>query len=338
MVKPEDRPAWIAERATYIGASDAAAAVGLSPWGDPISLWEQKLGLAPGPGESFRMKLGSLIEPVIGELYEDATGRKLRRPDGQAKSPPEPLRHRAYPYIAANPDFVVIGEPGLVQAKLSIADTFGDPDEPKGAGIPIHYRVQGWAEMLVTGREWIDFAVLNPYSGLKIYPLFRDDSEHEMNDLLFDLVHYWTTYVEAGVMPPPTAQSGQALARRFPRPAEKIGKVASAEQEEILRKLLEAVDAAKVATEEAERLKNVAKTMIGDAAFIEADGRRFSWSGSTRTDVVWKAVAGSYRQIVEEARGMKLEAQAALLDGTDLDAIESLYTSTTESTRFTIGK
>lgn len=338
MWSPEDRAEWIANRASYIGASDAAAAVGLSPWGDPISLWEQKLGLAPGPDESFRMKLGTLIEPIIGDLYEESTGRKLRRPDGAAKSPPEPVRHKAHAFLGANPDFVVIGEPGLVQAKLAVEDTFGDPDEPKAGGIPLHYRVQGWAEMLVTGREWVDFAVLNPRSGLRIYPMQREDFEGEIADLEADLVDYWQSYVVPAVMPPPTAQSGPALARRFPRPETPIGKIASAGQEVKLRELVDAQEAEKAAKEHLERLKNEAKAMIGDAAFIEGLGRRFTWSKSTRTDVEWRLVAGSFRAAIEEARGMLPEAQTAYIDGLDLDTIESLYTSTTESTRFTIGK
>lgn len=332
--KPAYRsPEWYAERRTYIGASDMAAAVGLSPWGDPISLWERKVGLADEPDESFRMKVGVLIEPVIGQLASEALGAKLRKVTG-------PIRHPDHPFLASNPDFRIVGQRGLVQVKHSTAgDQWGESDVEFGGGegIPLHYRIQGWGELLTTGLDFVVFAVLDPFKGLGLHLIHREAAgvAGEIEDLRLDLVEYWTEYVEKNVMPPPSAMSGEALARRFPRRvSEGIGRIASAEQEQVLIARAQAVEAKKAAEEEVERLSNEIKTMIGDAAFIEGGGLVYRWGETTRTKVDWKLVAASYRKLLLEPDSGEPQVEEA-----ELDAIEGLYT-TIETSRgpFTVAK
>lgn len=345
-------PEWHAERRTYIGASEAADALGLSPWGDPISVWERKTEGRDDTVQSFRMRLGSLIEPIIGKLAEEHLSEqygepiKLHRVTG-------PVRHREHPFIASNPDFRIVGKRGLVQAKYKLDGIqWGEPDlEGYGLGIPLHYRVQGWAELLTTGLDFVFFAVLDPRSGLGLWPLSRNAGENEqaIEDLRADLVEFWTEYVEKKIPPPPTARSSEALARRFPRAA-KVGLIASAEQEETLRELLASVEAKDAALEEWELRKNEVRAMIGTADYIEGAGKRFHWSNvglgedgqpKTKTIVEWEPIAKAYRGVIEEARGMLPEAQTAYLDGTDLDALASLYSRVEvaePSRRFTIGE
>lgn len=339
-------PEWYAERRTYIGASEAAEALGLSPWGDPISLWESKVGEVEPRDESFRMRMGSLIEPIIGKLAAESLSElfgeplKLHRVKG-------PVRHPEHPFIAASPDFRIVGMPlrykGLVQAKYKLDGIpWGEPDdEGVGLGIPLHYRVQGWAELLVTGADFIFFAVLDPRSGLTLWPLNRHagDNEEAIEDLRADLVEFWTEFVEKKVAPPPTARSSDALARRFPR-AHKVGKLASAEQEETLAALLVAVQMKDHALEEWERLKNEVRAMIGTADYIEGAGKRFHWSNvgldedgepKVKKIVDWEHVAKGWRALLD----------AESFDRSEIDAILSLYTReevAEPSRRFTIGE
>lgn len=361
-----DSPEWHAERRTYIGASEAADALGLSPWGDPISVWERKVGEAPERDESFRMRLGTLFEPIIGTLaaehLTDLFGHavRLHRVTG-------PVRHPEHPFIASNPDFRIVGMPGglhrrgLVQAKFKLDGIpWGEPDdEGVGEGIPLHYRIQGWAELLTTRADVVFFAVLDPRSGLGLWPLSRHAGQNEeaIEDLRADLVEFWQEYVEKHVVPPPSARSSEALARRYPR-AVKVGRVASAEQEETLRELLAIVDIEKTVKAEHERLKNVAKGMIGTADYIEGAGKRFHWSNvglgedgepKTKKVVEWEQVAKALRTLIEDAREApeiidphdRASSTYGIIIDADLDAIESLYTReevAEPSRRFTIGE
>jgi predicted phage-related endonuclease len=366
-VRPQE---WYDERRTYIGASQAADALGLSPWGDPIGVWEEKVGEAAPRNESFRMRMGSLIEPIIGKLAAEHLTEisglqpphavRLHRVTG-------PVRHPDHPFIASNPDFRIVGLPGvrgLVQAKYKLDGIpWGEPDDAGlGLGIPLHYRIQGWGELLTTGADVVFFAVLDPRTGLGLWPLDRRAGENEqaIEDLRADLVEFWTEYVEKKIPPPPSAKSTDALARRFPRAAAKVGKVASAEQEEKLRELLDAVVAKDEAAEHWELLKNEVRAMIGTADYIEGAGKRFHWSNvglgedgepKTKTVVEWEPIAKAYRAMLDGAVvDSKQNGSSVSWDGESyvvkmkphaLEAIESLYTReevAEPSRRFTIGE
>lgn len=327
-------PEWYAERRSYIGASEMAAAVGLSRWGDPVSVWEEKIGEAPEREESFRMKLGLMAEPLIGKLASEALERKLHRVTG-------PIRHPEHPFLASNPDFRIVGARGLVQAKLAISgESFGEDDgSGSGESIPVDYRVQGWGELLTTGLDFVYFAVLNPYSGLSLHLIDRRTGENEkaIDDLRLDLVEYWQEYVEPRKMPPPTAASSDVLARRFAKRVSKdVGRIASAEQEQMIRDVVAARDARDEAERAFEAAKNRAKAAIGEAAWIEGDGIRLSWGETTRRNVAWKSVAESQRLILTRLAenpnayvGEGLEAILGSLGFDTLDTIESLYTTET---------
>ena len=47
-----DRETWLAERNRSVGASEAAAVLGVCPYATPIDVWQRKLGLAPPMPES----------------------------------------------------------------------------------------------------------------------------------------------------------------------------------------------------------------------------------------------------------------------------------------------
>jgi putative phage-type endonuclease len=76
-----DRAAWLAERQTGIGASDAAAILGVSPWKGALQLFYEKKGQEPPPqSESLARELGLLLEDPIATLYRKRTGRTVTRP------------------------------------------------------------------------------------------------------------------------------------------------------------------------------------------------------------------------------------------------------------------
>jgi putative phage-type endonuclease len=287
---------WHDERMLGIGGSEAAAAVGLSPWQDPLDLWAIKRGEAPPPDQTLRMRIGSLVEPAIGKLYEEQTGRKLRAHHVQ-------YVHPEYLFVRDHPDFSVVGERKLVQAKhpdVWSRDEWGEPGKPES--IPVHYRIQGYHEMLATGFDRVDFAVLFG-SEFGIWPLERDDEL--LADLLHDETEFWRCVV-TGDVPKITKASGPALGRRFPKPDGEV-KIASAEQEAPIREYLAAREALALAQDRVDPFENLVKLMIGEAQAIEGAGARISW-GIVKGSVSWKAVASfvagsAVDEIAEKFRG-----------------------------------
>lgn len=68
---PYDTPEWLSFRASGIGGSDAAAAIGRSTFKSNIQLWEEKLGLRviPDISENPRVKYGKQSEDYLTALF-----------------------------------------------------------------------------------------------------------------------------------------------------------------------------------------------------------------------------------------------------------------------------
>jgi putative phage-type endonuclease len=66
---------WLDFRKTKIGASDAPIIMGVSPWSDPIKLWEQKVGISENEDSSYWMRRGLTMEDDAREYFHLVTGR-----------------------------------------------------------------------------------------------------------------------------------------------------------------------------------------------------------------------------------------------------------------------
>ena len=71
MLKFNSRTEWLEARKNYIGGSDAAAIVGMSPYSNNVDLWELKTGrrLAEDISENSLVKYGTEAEKFLRELF-----------------------------------------------------------------------------------------------------------------------------------------------------------------------------------------------------------------------------------------------------------------------------
>ena len=60
-----------------VGASEIAAACGISRYRTRFGLWLEKTGRAPGFAGNVHTRLGQLCEPRARQLYADATGQDV---------------------------------------------------------------------------------------------------------------------------------------------------------------------------------------------------------------------------------------------------------------------
>ena len=89
---------WLAWRRGGLGASDAAAVLGLDPWRGPIEVWLDKTGQLPATS-SEAMELGHALEPVIADRFTDRTSLHVyQRQTGWT--------HSLYPWMRATVDGV----------------------------------------------------------------------------------------------------------------------------------------------------------------------------------------------------------------------------------------
>jgi putative phage-type endonuclease len=109
--------AQLEQRLDYITGSDAAVICGVSPFGNIIDLWRQKLRLAENEDISWKpsVKAGNYLEPVVSQWFSDETG-KVCEVDTEFKI------HKTIPFMAGNIDRRITGENAILECKTTSRD------------------------------------------------------------------------------------------------------------------------------------------------------------------------------------------------------------------------
>ncbi len=204
-------PAWFEARAGRLGASEIAAAAGLSRWQSPFSLWHLKAGLIPPQPDNREMAWGRDLETVIARRFgreHAAAGWRLSRCGLYA--------NRDRPWQVAQPDRIVHrGHRRLAPLEVK-TDRWADEWGPDGSDdVPIYYRCQAMWQLDTFGWDTCFFAVLLTGSD---YRELRVDAHPGDIELLRVDAERFLASVEAGVPPPLDASDATHAAVRVLHP------------------------------------------------------------------------------------------------------------------------
>ncbi len=209
---PNNREAWLQERRKFIGGSEVAGIIGLSPWESPWSIWAYKKGLLSSDKEMTpNMRWGVKLEPVIKREFEETEGYEVTGTQ----------------YIALHRDNKVAGATldGLVRkdsqspvlGPLEMKSSEFRSPEDWAAEIPVYYQTQCQWQMYVTGTSHLWMAVFHGVSNpIGVYEMERDQSD--IDYLVEEVEKFWTRYVLTGDSPPVDGHQAtlDALAARYP--------------------------------------------------------------------------------------------------------------------------
>ena len=161
-------PEWFAARAASIGASEIAAAAGLSPYQTPLELYSRKRGELPPIEDNDPMRMGRLLEPVVKSEFCRVSGLSLIDPN------PAMYRHGKYECISATPDGIIDTD-RLLEAKTAswrMKSSWGEQDSDD---VPVHYLCQCAQQMAVMNATEVHLAVLFDGAELKTFKVMRND-------------------------------------------------------------------------------------------------------------------------------------------------------------------
>lgn len=194
------------DRRRFIGGSDVAAVLGISPWRTPLQLWEAKTKPAlegPVPEKKRVFSRGHRWESVVAEmLVEHLQGRghtvEIVRSNERYIDPERP-------YLAAEIDYELRldGEPDITNVELKTVHPFkarewGDEDTDE---VPVWYTAQAMHGLGVTGRRRCLVAPLFGADEIRAYPIERDDET--IAAMRARCAAFWNL-VQTGVRPDPT--------------------------------------------------------------------------------------------------------------------------------------
>ncbi len=185
------------DRTKFIGGSDSAAVLGVSPFCTPLELYMRKRGELQEQSETEAMRWGKLLEPAILKRFKQTTGVAMKRNMH--------LHHGMHPWMRATLDAFVPASACVVEAKSAIDDDeWGDEEAGE---IPEHYAPQVQHNIAVASSA-LGVEVKSAYVPVlflrrrrfAVYRVARDESF--ARDLI-DAEHAFWQRVQSGTPPDP---------------------------------------------------------------------------------------------------------------------------------------
>jgi putative phage-type endonuclease len=202
-------PEWYDAERTYIGASQAAAACGMSQYDQPRGIYLELRGERPRKAETQAMKIGKELEPVTLNLYSHEKGC--------AVGMRQPLyRHPELTFIGATPDALAwlwgmtasldgaVGpespDTWVVEAKSTNEDRARrEIKDPEAEEVPLDWLFQCQQQMLVLGKPFVDLAVL---VGNREFRIIRITRNEELLAQIIDAEQELWERAQKGLPPP----------------------------------------------------------------------------------------------------------------------------------------
>ena len=192
---------WREGRKHSIGASDAAAVMGISPWKTEAQLWDEKANGKTLDFHNADTVRGHRSENHILELYGIETGRKIF--SGERIM----LMSNHNPFMSCTLDgidFTDENNPVIIEVK-SVKFSHGEWSDDK---IPDYYFTQLLHQLAVTG--WNEAILLVRFTrnegwesaSERLYHVKREDVQDQIDKLLRKERKFWNEYVVNKKRPP----------------------------------------------------------------------------------------------------------------------------------------
>ena len=258
---------WLKLRKTGIGGSDAGAVCGLNPYSSAMKVFQDKISDTVEEADNEAMRIGHDLEDYVAKRFTEATGLKVRKSYFMYRS-------KEHPYMLADVDRLIVGEDAGLECKTASAY---NADKWKDGEIPLHYIIQCYHYMAVTGKRiWYIAAVILGREFVYRKLEWDDELIRQMIDIE---QNFWENHVQKGILPNPdgTRVSDEILEQYFhtAKKASAIELVGFDEKlgrrEEILLQIAEL-------QKEQSRIEQEVKLYMQDNEMATSDSYRVSWS------------------------------------------------------------
>lgn len=200
-------PEWYAKRPTGLGASELAAAVGLSERTQPLQIFLRKTRQFDDFEENEAIEAGRFLEDGNRRWYCYRTKTELLDPS------PWMHQHPDYPFIFATPDGIVTPKL-LLECKNTGEYMKKDWGDAGTDDVPTEYLVQANVQMSVMAADECDLSVVIGGNKLRIFRLTRND---DLLRLIFSAAEELWERIQRNDPPPPdfSHKTSQKLIREM---------------------------------------------------------------------------------------------------------------------------
>jgi putative phage-type endonuclease len=259
------------QRRTWIGASESPCLLGVSPFGNAISVWAEKMGLVLD-SPTVAMAAGNYLEEGIGRWYADETRYTVAHFGS--------VVHPKYPFMGCTPDLCVSGERRIAQVKLVgmwMAHHWDD-------GVPDYVEAQVQHEMEVCDVDVCDVVALIGGTDLRIIPVERD---RELGACLVEICRgFFRDHVVPRTMPAVDASTHAERTLKALFQKDNGGLITATEEiDRLARAWLVADERLGEAEKARVALTNQIKAIVGEALGIDGEFYRVRWSKTAKSRV-----------------------------------------------------
>ena len=285
-----DKREWLQLRKTGIGGSDAGAICGLNPYSSPMGVYRDKTCETEDEQEDNEaIRQGHDLEEYVAQRFMEATGLKVRKSNFMYRSVENP-------FMIADVDRLVVGEDAGLECKTASAY---NTDKWKDGDIPLHYIMQCYHYMAVTGkRTWYIAAVILGQE-FTYRKLEWDDA------LILGLIdaekYFWTEHVEKGIMPDPDGSKAcDEVLEKYFHTSRKAGSIRLVGFDERLDRREQILSQIAELEKEQKRIEQEIKLYMKDNESAFSDNYRISWSSIKTTKLDTKRIKAEKPELYKD--------------------------------------
>ena len=236
----------------------------------------------PGFEGNLTTTVGSYLEDLVAQLFEQETGKKVRREKAT-------IVNDAYPFACADLDRVLVGEKAFLEIKTT--NSLPAMKKIRGGEFPEQWWCQVVHYMAVGEYDKGYLAVLVNCRELKIFELERDEAE--IKALMDAEAAFWENVKNDT---PPAVDGSEATAEALttiygdsaPGTVELFGREQLIDEYETIKRQLKALG------ERRDEIENVLKTDLGDNERGLCGRWTVSWKTQTRQTLNAKALQAAH--------------------------------------------
>ena len=187
----KNREQWLLDRKVYLGGSEVAPIMNLSPYSTPLDVYRDKMNPEViYEEESEDLKRGKRVERYILQEYCEVNACKL-----EVNLPT--VIHPEYTFMRGNIDAKVVGQNVIVEAKSTKS-----PIAKWEEGIPEYYKTQVAYYAMLSNADRVDVPVLFSNWQYACFTYWRDlELEARIKKAVID---FWNNHILTGIPPEPS--------------------------------------------------------------------------------------------------------------------------------------
>ncbi len=167
------------DRRSFIGGSDTAAILGVSPWKTPLTLWQEKTGkvlpVEPSKAKQKIFERGKMLEPIVLQMVVNKLEEQGHTVEIVATN--KYYTDEEHDFLRCEIDFELIIDGEHINGDCKTAHGFARKawGEEETEEVPIYYAAQFMHGLMITKRQRCIVAVLIGLDDVAIYWVNRDD-------------------------------------------------------------------------------------------------------------------------------------------------------------------